>query len=303
MILKEGMTLKIGTRGSALALAQTQLVEDALTCETEALTVKTLGDRRQETDKAKVADKKEWILELERALLSSDISLAIHSAKDVPINIEPGTELLPVLSRATALDAFIPNPTRDWEKFTDLPENACIGTSSLRRIAQLLCHQADYKIIPCRGNVPTRIKKLIESSELDGIVVAAAGLERLEIADLPYETLTAEKIVPAANQGILAAQFRSDDKATRELLEPLICPQTLACFQAERTCIKALGADCHSAIGTYATAEGASIRLTVRVLSHNGDSILEITEEGSPATGVGEWVAEALLTRGVKSLL
>lgn len=254
------MKLRIGTRGSELAKRQTELVIDALKkhhpdLEISVKEITTTGDRKNSTLDKGVSDKKEWIYELEQALLNNDIDLAVHSAKDIPASIEEGTAILPVLERATPNDCFIGklNPqTGQRLTFEELPGGATIGTSSLRRNAALKLLRADITVVEMRGNVPTRIRKLDESKDLSGIVIAAAGIERLALPVQHYLFPLGE-LLPAMNQGILAVQFRKIDQEVQTRLGDLILEDNAHVFFAERQCAERLRYDCRSAASIYAS--------------------------------------------------
>lgn len=300
------MKVRIGTRASELALAQTQLVSEALKrahpgIEIEVIHIKTLGDQKQGTIAAAVSDKKEWVLELELALLADKIDLAVHSGKDVPYEIEKGTELLPILERESPFDVFVGN--HDVTLKT-LEPGAQIGTASLRRQAELKRLRPDVKIVEHRGNVPTRIKKLFQNPELSGIVLAEAGLQRLDI-HAKREVFDADDLMPAINQGILTAQFCEARKDLRELIQPLIHQPTLFAFQAERACVSVLGADCHSAVGIFAELQGGQLVLSSRVLLPDGSKFIEASESAATkdAAALGTSVGKKLLAEGAAQIL
>ncbi len=301
------MKLRAGTRGSDLALTQTNSVVAALQsrspkCEIETITVKTLGDSKQGTPQAAQSDKKDWILELELAVLRGDIDFAIHSGKDVPCDYEDGTTIHSVLPRANPFDIFIGKPGLTLDL---LPENAVVGTASLRRRAQLILHRSDLSVIPHRGNVPTRIRKLEESEELSGIVLAGAGVERLKLSNVESQNMTPPHFIPALNQGILCVQYRSDDEKTKELLASLIDPPTECAFQAEREIAEVLQGDCKSAIAIYAEINGQELTLTARVMTPDGKRDLRIQKQG-PASApkeLGQRVAEELMGNGARTIL
>lgn len=306
-------SLRIGARGSDLSLAQVKLVRDKLVElgeePAEVITIKTRGDRKQGSDAARVSDKKEWVYELELAVLEGTVDFALHSSKDVPVDIEAGTELLPVLMRENPFDAFVGRRNTETGKrlpFAELANGACVGTASLRRRAQLLHLRPDLRVVEHRGNVPTRLRKLDESPSLDGIVLACAGLIRLGIAHSEFETFSSGQLVPAINQGILVAQFRQDRAAVRDCLARLVCPQTLSCWQAERACVEVLKADCNSSVCIFARVKGNNdVELRTRVLSGDGLEVLEEIDNASvsSASVLGREVAQRLLSKGAAKLL
>ncbi|MCB0353162.1 MAG: hydroxymethylbilane synthase [Bdellovibrionales bacterium] len=307
------MSIRIGTRGSLLALTQSKLVlshlnqiRPELAC--ELVEIKTLGDRKQGTANARQSDKKDWVYDLEIALLHNEIDFAIHSGKDCPSEVEPGTALRSVLERADPRDAFIgrKDPERGTRlSFAELSEQSVIGTASLRRRAQILKRHPNARVLEHRGNVPTRIQKLDESKELDGIILACAGLNRLAPHGLTFEPIETTNMLPALNQGTLVVQFREGDTQIESILEPLSHSDTQASWLAERAVAKALEGDCRSAIGIFATVRENLISLSAEVLLPDGSQFLEYSLEGDvlDAENIGSVVGEELLKRGAKALL
>jgi len=314
-------TLRIGTRGSALALYQTKLVSEALckafpTLQTEVVEIKTLGDKKQGTVQACFGDKKDWVYELEMALLDQSIDLAIHSAKDVPGNTEPGLALLPVMDRQSPYDIFIGRTKKEGGRYsfeeTRLITEAAgvslnIGTASLRRKAALKKAYPQVVCIDHRGNVPTRIRKLDEDTTLAGIILAEAGVVRLQaLSDEAYSRLSLDVSVPAMNQGILAAQFRESDSKLKTMLEALSSPTLQGIFFAERTVAEVLEGDCKTAIGIFAQEIAPStMSLTCEVYNPHAPTSMRATR----TFPFKHWYAEAqglaqeLLAQGVKALM
>ncbi len=305
--------IKIGTRGSQLALAQTEIVRRALASrpnapEIEVCQISTRGDQRQGTADAQIPDKKKWVIDIEQAVLREEVDFAVHSGKDLPNDIEAGTMMWPLLERQYAEDVFIGARKGDKGErigFDEVPQGAAVGTASARRAAQLRRLRPDLIVVEHRGNVPTRLKKLDETTELSGIVLARAGLERLGLADHVSTVFTAQQIVPALNQGMLVVQFRENDERIAELLEDLIAIRTLAEWQAERAAVALLGADCHSAVGIFASSDGAQVSLLCRVLSGDGSKAVESSSSGSVAMAeeIGERAAKELLEKGAGNLI
>jgi hydroxymethylbilane synthase len=268
--------MRIGTRGSALALAQARLVAGLLGGG-EIVVVRTTGDKLMydpgggdgngHRKHPHATDKSRWVAELEQALLAGDVDLAVHSAKDVPGEPTAGLELLGAPPRATVEDALI--GARSLE---ELPKGACVGTSSVRRSAQLRALRADIEVVSLRGNVDTRLRKLasaIAEGDAGGggdtgrrepgfnaIVLASAGLWRLGRERDIGCTLDAARFVPAPGQGTLALQARAGDAAVRAAVEPILDKDTSACLRAERAVARALGASCNTPLGAYAVAAG-----------------------------------------------
>lgn len=294
-------------------MAQTSLVVAALQrahpgVEVDVVTIQTLGDRKQGTPEARVSDKKEWIVDLECALVDAKIDFAIHSAKDVPLDIEPGTVVHSALSRAASEDTFIgklDSQTKQRIRFADLPSSAIVGTASVRRAALLKRRRPDLVIIEHRGNVPTRIQKLDQSSELAGIILAAAGLERLQLSNVLGDPLAASDYTPAINQGILAVQYLRSNSSISSLLSTLIERRTQACFAAERAVAEQLQGDCNSAIGIWARCEAEQLMLDAVVLAPDGSSEIRASERGdqSTASDLGTLVGQMLLRSGARALL
>jgi hydroxymethylbilane synthase len=302
----------IGTRGSALALAQTELVKAQLTSKAPGLSVsvrviRTEGDRKQDTALEPQSDKKDWIIDLERALLAKEIDLAVHSGKDVPAETERGTEVRSILKRATPYDVFIGKRQANGARiaFSNLPRGAIIGTASLRRRASLVAYRGDFIVRDHRGNVPTRLRKLDDSADLSGIVLAAAGLERLGLTDISYEILDGAVMLPSMNQGILVAQIRDNDSRIRALVESVVEREATAEFAAERAVSEVLGGDCHSAISIFAQARGAFISVAGRVFSKDTYNSVLHTAHGpiDNAIEIGRSVGHELLKKGASALL
>jgi hydroxymethylbilane synthase len=242
--------LRIGTRGSLLALAQARAVATAIEGETELVEITTAGD----VDRAR-GDKSRWTGALEAALQAGDIDLAVHSAKDVPGELAEGTAIVAALRRADPLDVLIGEVHLDAVR-----EGARVGTSALRRRAQLLAVRPDLVVAELRGNVDTRLRKRA-AGEADVLVLAAAGLQRLGRREEAGGRLDGEVFVPAAGQGTIAIQARVPSPAA-DVAIPVSHGPTFACLQAERAAIRALGASCHAPVGVLArnVAESLQIR-------------------------------------------
>jgi hydroxymethylbilane synthase len=307
------MKLKLGARISKLALTQAGLVADALTrvhssLEVEVVQISTRGDMKQDTPQAASGDKRDWIHEIELALVRGAVDFAVHSGKDMPALFSEETELLPVLKRENPCDLFLGK--RDAAagqrlRFAALPGRAVVGCASLRRRAQLLRLKPGLQFVDHRGNVPTRIERLDQSETLSGIVLAAAGVHRLGLKDMQPEDFSTAQVLPAMNQGILTAQVRRDRPDVRELLSSLEEPGTRACFEAERACVNVLNADCHSSVAIFAQTFGRRVRLVARVLSVDGAECVEVIEQGrlEDAGQIGKAAAAGLLNRGAARLI
>jgi hydroxymethylbilane synthase len=271
--------MRIGTRGSALALAQARLVAGWLGGG-EIVVVRTSGDRQQQREHSSAGnggrgapaldgDKSRWVAELEQALLADEVDLAVHSAKDVPGELAPGLELLGAPARASVEDALV--GARSLE---ELPRGACVGTSSVRRAAQLRAARADLEVVSLRGNVDTRLRKLArevtgggEASaagsggggggfQFNAIVLASAGLWRLGRERDIGCMLDAARFVPAPGQGALALQARAGDASVKQAAEAILDKDASACLTAERAVASALGASCDTPLGAHAAPAG-----------------------------------------------
>jgi hydroxymethylbilane synthase len=274
----------IGTRGSKLALVQTDIVKDALqkllpgiSIETKIITTK--GDTNSSPIPLDTIGKAWFTAEIEHALAHGDIDIAVHSLKDVPPEIVRGTIIMPVLRREDPRDVFI---SKDGLLLAGLKQGAVVGTDSSRRRAQLLALRPDIQIQSIRGNVDTRLRKLREE-HYDAIVIAAAGLARLSMLDVVTEYFEAEQFIPAPGQGVLAAQVRSHDTELIELLKKLQDSQTIAAVEAERAFIDAVGGGCKSPIGACAIIEGDSLTLSAMIAAEDGSDVKYDKENGATA--------------------
>jgi len=287
--------LRIGTRGSSLALAQATAVADALAAadgaEPEIVPIKTSGDARR----ADPGDKSRFVKEIEDALLDGSVDLAVHSAKDVPGVLPDGLSIVGVPPRADPRDAIV-----GAESLAELPDGARVGTSSLRRQAQIVAERPDLQVVALRGNVDTRLRRL-EEGDYAAIVLAVAGLERLGLpGGSPLDTL-----VPAAGQGCLALEARSDHERARELAAALTDHDSLLRLTAERALVEGLEADCRTPVGAHAALDGDSLVLTAFVGAPDGSAWVRDTV-AAPADGpaaLGREVASRLLAAGAAEVL
>jgi len=295
--------MRIGTRASALALAQAELVATALSERSaiagfELVPLVSSGDRGRAR-----ADKSRWVLELEEALLRGEIDLAVHSAKDVPTQLRDGLALLGAPARAAAEDVLC-----GAEGLDALPARARVGTSSLRRGAQLRAAREDLEVVSMRGNVDTRLRKLAQgdTAQLRAIVLARAALQRLEREHEAGAVLDPRQFVPAPGQGILALQGRAGDARTRAAAEAISDEPTLACLLAERAVARALSASCHTPLGAHALLAGdGRLRLRAWVGLPDGSAWLSDERCGEPAAAeaLGEAVAQRMMRAGAEELL
>ena len=266
-------TLRIGTRGSPMALYQAGLVRDRLCAahpglSAELVSIRTTGDREQTRRLAEIGGKGLFTKEIEEALLDRRIDLAVHSLKDMETVLPAGLEIGAVLARDDPRDALI---SRNGGGLAALPQRARVGTASLRRRAQLLRWRGDLEIVPIRGNVDTRLAKLA-SGEFDALVLALCGLERLGKAGLASEILAPEVMLPAVGQGALAIECRTGDGSLRQLLAPLHDPASAACVAAERAMLAALDGSCRTPIAGLAAITGDRVALDALLLAPDGSA-------------------------------
>jgi len=281
--------MRIGTRGSALALAQAGWAAQRLGDGAEIVTITTLGDRG-----AEIGDKSRWVSELEHALVDGRIDIAVHSAKDVPTQLPEGLELVAIAERADPRDVIC-----GAGSLAELPAGARVGTSSLRRAAQIRAARADLEVISVRGNVDTRLRKLSEG-QFDAIVLALAGLQRLGRADEAGGVLA--ELVPAAGQGALAIEARSG-AIPADLLAAVSDPEATACVTAERELVDALDASCNTPVGAYSRPlDGGGLELVAWVGLPDGSEWVSDRQTGDGG-GLGRAVARRLLDAGAGELL
>lgn len=298
--------LRIATRKSALALWQAEHVAARLRAlepnrPVELVPMTTEGDRNLGTSLAKAGGKGLFIKELEQALADGRADLAVHSLKDLPVLLAPEFTLAAVLEREEPYDAFV---SKRYDSFEALPPGARVGSSSLRRQAQLLHRRPDLKIEPLRGNVDTRIKKL-ERGEYDAIVLAVAGLKRLGLADTITRVLDAELCLPAITQGVIGIECRTGDRSTAELLARLNHAPTWTRSMAERALSRGLSGSCNLPIAGYAELDGTTLSLKGCVASPDGKRLLRgrVTGPADDAEGLGLRLARELLAQGADELL
>jgi len=284
--------IRLGTRGSALALAQARQVAAALGDEVELVPITTSGDKVR----SGVGDKSRFVKEIEEALLRGEVDLAVHSAKDVPSELPAGLSIVGVPERADPYDALCGASSLD-----ELAGGATLGTASLRRRAQLLALRPDLDVRDLRGNVDTRLRRLAEG-EFAAVVLAQAGLDRLGRGG---EGLPLRELVPAPGQGCLALEARSDDGRVAAAARALTDRTALACLTAERALVDALGATCRTPIGAHAEMVNGGLRLTAFAGLPDGSHWIRDFDEGdrsSPAS-LGRAVAERLETAGAREVL
>ncbi len=299
--------LRIGTRASRLALWQAEWVQNSLQqlhagLQVELVTIQTTGDRILDTPLAKIGGKGLFVKEIEEALLAGAVDLAVHSMKDVPTLLPPGLELRCITERADPRDCLVLTSAR--KSLADLPQGARIGTSSLRRRAQLLHKRPDLRISDLRGNVDTRLRKM-EEQGLDGIVLAAAGLKRLGYEEHIGLYLKPTDCLPAIAQGALGLECRIDDSATHALLAPLHHPATATAVTAERAFLARLDGGCQVPVAGYAQLVDDRLELTGLVARIDGSEILKdsLTCPPAEAAEAGTALANILLRCGADQIL
>lgn len=283
--------IRIGTRGSKLALWQAEHIAARLRetrpgTEVELVIIRTTGDRITDRPLAAVGGKGLFVKELEEALLSADVDLAVHSLKDMPTDQPEGLELSCYPGRANPFDAIC---ARDpLSSLDDLAQGARVGTGSLRRQVQLQALRPDLEMVPIRGNVPTRLDKRFKDENVDAVVLAAAGLHRLGFWENGFLELAPPEFLPAPAQGILALETRRGDESLREFLEALDDNEARLAAAAERAALAAIGGDCHTPFAAYAERSGDQMTLTARLYGDDGslreagrDSV--ITNQGEAA--------------------
>ncbi len=302
-----GSVVRVGTRGSRLALIQTDLTLAALReahpgLEFEVVTVTTQGDANRTAPLAGMG-LGVFVKEIERRLEIGEIDMAVHSLKDMPTALPDGMAIGAVLERADPRDVLV---SYLGTKLAEFPAGARIGTSSPRRVAQIAEQRPDLDIVPIRGNVDTRLRKAA-GDECDGTILAAAGLLRMGLGDVITEYLAPEEFVPPPGQGAMAVEIRSDDDRMAEMMAAINHRETTAAVNAERAFLEALGGGCQVPVGAYAEAEdgGDSLRLTVFMGAPDGSAAYRDSVVGpaSDASGLAATAWERLREQGAAALL
>jgi len=298
--------LRIGTRGSQLALFQANWVREKLVqahpdLKVTLVTIKTTGDKIQDAPLAKIGGKGLFVKEIEEALIQKRVDLAVHSIKDVPTELPKELHLSAITRREDPRDVFI---SKDGKNLRELHKGAKIGTSSLRRQAQLLHFRGDLELIPLRGNLDTRLKKL-EKMNLDGIVLAMAGVKRLGFESRITEIIPTEISLPAIGQGALGIETRKGDKEVEERIHFLNDPPSAIAVSAERAFLKKLEGGCQVPIAAFARVIDSNLCIDGLVGTIDGKRLIQHHLEGPAdgAEGIGIELAEILLERGAKGIL
>jgi hydroxymethylbilane synthase len=289
--------LRIGSRGSQLALWQANYISALLRergHEVEIEIIHTTGDKITDVALAKVGTKGMFTKEIEEALADGRVDLAVHSLKDLPTELPKGFEIAAITERQDPRDAFC---SRSYASFQELPQGARVGTSSLRRQAQLKAVRPDLEIFPLRGNVDTRLRKL-EQGEYDAIILASAGLNRLGKTELVKQVIPADIMCPAAGQGALGIEIREGNSETRELLAFLNDPAARAATTCERALLNRLGGGCQVPIGAFAEMRDGKLHLESIVADPDGSQVLRDSRDGVDPEKLGNDAGVSLLSRG-----
>ena len=298
-------SLKIATRQSDLALWQTRYVANQLQAHFPQLSIEwvpviTDGDRWLDQRLDKIGGKGLFVKELEQLLLSKEVDLAVHSLKDLPAQLPTELTIGAVCERASPLDVLITAQKRSW---SELPPNAVVGTSSLRRMIQLQALRPDLQLKPLRGNVPTRVRKLLDQ-EFDAIILAQAGLDRLQL-DVPWLPFTTQEMLPAVGQGIIGIECRKDDHFVLDCLQRIHHVPTAICMRAERALNAALNGSCQVPLAAYAQLMGEQVILQARIGCLDGQTYLSAESQQAldQPEQLGQEVAALLLGKGAGGIL
>ena len=300
------MRLRIGTRGSKLALTQSEWVKGKIETrhsdvQVELVRVKTTGDKILDSPLSKIGGKGLFVKEIEEALLSKRIDLAVHSMKDVPAALPDGLILTTFPEREDPRDAFL---SVKYQGLEQLPPGARVGTGSLRRSAQLLHIRPDLELVPMRGNVDTRLGKL-ETGEYEAIILAASGLKRLGLEDRISQTLVVEQLLPAIGQGALGLEVRREDERTISRIDFLNHRETEVTVKAERAFLKEMEGGCQVPLGAFCRAENGQLHLEGMVAELDGSRVLrdQMTGTEDDAEEMGITLARRLLAAGADEIL
>ena len=294
--------LRIGSRGSQLALWQANHISALLRArghEVEIEIIHTTGDKITDVALAKVGTKGMFTKEIEEALAAGHVDFAVHSLKDLPTELPPGFEIAAITKREDPRDAFC---SRHYASFQELPQGARVGTSSLRRQAQLKAVRPDLDTHPLRGNVDTRLRKL-EQGGYAAIILASAGLKRLGKTELIKQIIPAEIMCPAAGQGALAIEIREGDAIMLAHLKFLNDPAARAATTCERALLNSLGGGCQVPIGAFAEMKNGNLHLESIVADPDGSKVLRDSRDGADPEKLGQEAGAALLARGGRQIL
>jgi hydroxymethylbilane synthase len=299
-------TIKIGTRGSQLALYQANLTKKLLLekfpeATVDIIIIKTKGDKILDVALSKIGDKGLFTKELETALLENEVDIAVHSLKDLPTTLPEGLKLGAVLKRGEFRDALV---CKDGRKLTELTENDVIATSSLRRQAGLMRQNKNFKIVDIRGNVETRLRKM-EDGYCDAMIMAAAGLQRLNLEKYITEIIDPEVIIPATSQGVIAIESRKNDDRIDAFLKEINHAATWNAIETERGFLRKIEGGCQVPVGCFTKIEGEKITISGFVAAIDGSEYLSDTATGLIENGksTGEKLAEKLIEKGASRIL
>lgn len=298
----QSSSLRIGSRGSQLALWQANHISSLLRArghQTEIEIIHTTGDKITDVALAKVGTKGMFTKEIEEALAAGRVDLAVHSLKDLPTELPQGFEIAAITERQDPRDAFC---SRHYSGMEDLPHGARVGTSSLRRQAQLKAIRPDLDIHPLRGNVDTRLRKL-EQGDYAAIILASAGLKRLDKTELIRQIMPAGVMCPAAGQGALGLEIRAGEASTRDLLTFLDDPDARASTSCERALLDRLGGGCQVPIGAFCEVRNGKLHLESIVADPDGSRLLRDSRDGTDPLELGREAGAALLARGGREIL
>jgi len=296
----------IGTRGSPLALWQADWVKSLLlenhpNLAVEIRIIKTSGDKIQDVPLNKIGGKGLFVKEIEEAMLRQEVDIAVHSMKDVPMKLPFGLAISVITERESPFDALVSNT---WSSLAEIPEGGRIGTGSLRRMSQLKHHRPDLELVPLRGNVGTRIEKM-ECEGLDGIILAAAGLNRMGMQERITEIIDADVLLPAMGQGAVGIEARVYDHQVQELILQLDHEETHFTVEAERAFVDVLEGGCQVPIGAYATLDDGVLTVRGRVASLDGSLLYKWDRKGPPmdAKKLGRELGHDILKMGADKIL
>ena len=300
------MVLRIGTRGSRLALAQSEWVKEKIEArypdgKVALVKIKTKGDKILDSPLSKIGGKGLFVKEIEDALLRQEVDVAVHSVKDVPAELPDGLKLSVFPERENPHDALV---SKDYDTIEELPEGSSVGTGSLRRSTQLLYMRDDLNIVPLRGNVNTRLKRL-QAGDFHATILAVAGLIRLGFSERISHVIPPDEILPAVGQGALGLELRQDDDAVHDLLQFFNHKETEVTIRAERAFLKELEGGCQVPIAAHCRLDGDSLILQGMVAELDGSEIIrdEIKGEKDRANELGIMLAQRLLASGADKIL
>jgi len=293
------MKLRIGTRGSKLALIQSEMVKKEIlavdhSLRIEIIPITTTGDKEKTSDLSKIGGKALFLKEIEEALLSKEIDIAVHSLKDVPFVIPKGLKLAAVLRREDARDVFI---SSNGKKLNELSQGSVIGTSSMRRAVQILNIRSDFKIVPFRGNVDSRLRK-VEEGKVDATILALAGLKRMGLYSKSYQILDIEKMIPAVGQGAICVECSEKDEVVLEVLKKINHIGTNILVSAERGFLETIEGNCQTPMGAYAEFCDGQVQLRCFLAEVSSSKMIVKEGIGEPdnAYEIGKKIAYEILS-------